>query len=393
VVIGLRLFVAKAEDIREGKITDIYFVRTKKIIKEMGLTDIRVRMEVHTGGLPKGYSWAVYAGLEEALAILSGKPVNVYSLPEGTLVKEDFPLMVIEGKYYDIVELETPVLGVLRHSTAVASKASRIKRLAMNRTILFFGLRAAHPAIAPALDRAAYIGGLDAVSGAFNEEYIGVKPVGTMPHALVIIFGEGKAAWVAFDKVIEPEVPRVALIDTFNDERVEALEAIEALGDKLYGIRLDTPRSRRGNMREIIKEIKWVLKMKGFQDVKIVVSGGINEKSIIELRDVADAFGVGTSVAFPPSVDISMDIVEIDRGGGWKPISKRGKLPGFKQVYRCNVLDYEIVEWDKKPERCTEPMLIKYMDHGKLIKQLPTPKEIRDYVLGQVAKLPEPTPT
>ena len=126
-------------------------------------------MELHTTKLPRGYEWAVYAGLEEVLHLLKDKPVTVYSLPEGTLFKPGEPLMIIEGYYDDFAVYETPILGILRHYTSIATKAARIKKLAGKRTILFFGLRALHPALAPMADRAAYIGGVDAVSGVASE--------------------------------------------------------------------------------------------------------------------------------------------------------------------------------------------------------------------------------
>ncbi len=388
----MRLYIASEDDILSGKITDIYFLRTKEIVKRYGLSNALVRMEVHLGKLPKGYDWAVYAGLEEALAILSKRDLTVYSLPEGTLVKSNQPVMIIEGRYYDICELETPVLGVLRHATSVATKTARFKRLLMNKILLYFGLRGAHPAIAPMLDRAAYIGGADGVSGAFNEEYIGVKPMGTMPHALIILFNDQAKAWKAFDEVVEKEVPRIALIDTFDDERNEALLAAKVLGRKLFGIRFDTPRSRRGDLRELITEVKWVLKLNGFDNIKIVVSGGVSESVVIKLRDIVDAFGIGTSITYPKPVDMSMDIVEVFKEGKWVPLSKRGKLPGAKKVFRCDVLDYEITYWYEEPSRCSENIMIKWLDHGKLVKELPKPAQIREYLLKQLSKVEEPQP-
>ncbi len=388
----MKLYVASEKDILQGRVTDIYFVRTKKIIEAKGLSNIKVRMEIHTGDLPRGYDWAVYAGLEEALKLLSQRPVTVYSIPEGTLIKGGFPVMLVEGRYYDICELETPLLGILRHATSIATRAARFKRLAMDKAILYFGLRGAHPAIAPMLDRSAYIGGVDAVSGTISEEFIGIKPSGTMPHALIIVFGDSTSAWRAFDEVIDSSVPRIALIDTFNDERVEALEAVKALGKRLYGIRFDTPRSRRGDFKKLIEEVKWVLRLQGCENVKIVVSGGISEKAVIELRDVVDMFGVGTAITHPPHVDMSMDIVEVMRNGEWLPISKRGKLPGAKKVYRCDVLNYEIVPWNEKSSKCTEDVFIKWLDEGKLVRKLPSPHELRKYVLEQLKKVPEPNP-
>ncbi|MCD6300780.1 MAG: nicotinate phosphoribosyltransferase [Staphylothermus sp.] len=389
-----KLYVATEDEIVNGLVTDIYFIRTKKILKEKKIKK-KVRMEFHTTSLPKGYEWAVYAGLEEVLHVFKGKPVTVYSLPEGTLFKAGEPLMIIEGYYDDIAVYETPVLGILRHYTSIATKAARIKKLARDKKVLFFGLRSLHPAIAPMADRAAYIGGIDGVSGYISEKYLGVKPSGTMPHALIIVFGDQVAAWKAFDEVIEEDVPRIMLVDTFYDERIEALMAAKALGKKLYGVRLDTPSSRRGNMCKIVEEVRWTLDIHGYDYVKIIVSGGIGEKEIVELRDIVDAFGVGTTIAMPKSIDISADIVEVYEDNEWKPISKRGKLPGAKQLYRKRpgLNDFVgLMNKSKPPSEEYIPMLKKYIDNGVLVEKLPSLEEIRKYVLEQLSEIEEPEP-
>ncbi|MET1128100.1 MAG: nicotinate phosphoribosyltransferase [Thermoproteota archaeon] len=391
-----RIYVAEKSEILSGRITDVYFDRTRRVLEKAGLCGKRVRAELHAYSLPRGFEWAVFAGLEEALAILEGRRVNVYAMPEGTLFKPMEPIMVIEGPYCEFATLETAMLGAIRHETSIATKAARIKLAAGDKTVLFFGLRAVHPAIAPMADRAAYIGGVDGVSGLMSKDYIGVEPRGTMPHALVIIFGDPAKAWRAFDEYVEPDVPRIALVDTFYDERFEALLAAKTLGSKLYGVRLDTPSSRRGNMKRIVQEVRWTLKINGYSDVKIFVSGGLDEEEVAELRDLVDGFGVGTSIAFPPSVDVSMDIVEVEENGAWVPVSKRGKLPGFKQVYRCPPLDDTVVRWGEAPEtKCSDgsdpkPLLELYLRDGKLVKDLPSVEKIRMYVIEQLKSLTKP---
>ena len=382
------LYMASLEDVLNGDATDIYFKRTKRIVKEAGLEDVRVRMEVHAYSLPKGYEWAVLAGLEEALAILRGKPVNVYAIPEGTIFYKKEPVMVIEGRYADFAELETAILGVLRFSSSIATATARMKKLAGDKTLLYFGLRALHPAVYPAADRAAYIGGADGVSGVLAEKYLGVKPKGTMPHALIITFGDQRKAWRWFADLYEKETPVIALVDTFDDERVEVKMAVEELGKRLWGVRLDTPSSRRGKMREIVEEVRWILRLMGRDDVKIIVSGGINEEQILRLRDVVDGFGVGTSISAAPSVDLSMDIVEVDRGNGWERVSKRGKLPGAKKLYKCNgrrivALFGEEPECDGELEEVTRL----YIKDGQLVEDLPSLEEIRKYVLDQLKEV------
>ena len=388
----MRFYVASEDEILSGEITDVYFVRTEEILRAKGLTGVRVRMEIHTGRLPKGYEWAVYAGLEEALHLLKGRDLTVYSLPEGTLIKDNFPLMIVEGRYSDMCVLETPLLGILRHNSSVATRAARFKKLSLGKAVLYFGLRGAHPAIAPMLDRAAYIGGVDGVSGAFNRKYLGVTPKGTMPHALILVYGDEVSAWKAYDEVIDRSVPRIALVDTFMDERFATIKAVETLGRRLVGVRLDTPRSRRGDMVEIIKEIKWTLKLIGREDIQVIVSGGIDEPEIVRLREVADGFGVGTSITYPRPIDFSMDIVEKLINGEWVPYTKKGKYPGAKAVYRCGTLDYEVVRLGSKPVRCGEELMLKWIDRGEIVRNLPEVSQVREYVLKQLEEIPEPEP-
>jgi nicotinate phosphoribosyltransferase len=100
---------------------------------------------------------------------------------------------------------------------------------------------------------------------------------------------------------------------------------------------------------------------------------------------------VGTSIAFPPSVDISMDIVEVKVGGEWTPITKRGKLPGFKQVYDCGGR-HIVAPWRDPAPRCPDgstarPLMRKYMEGGKIVESMPDEDEIRQYVLKQLEKV------
>ncbi|MEM0378696.1 MAG: nicotinate phosphoribosyltransferase [Thermosphaera sp.] len=390
----MRFYVASEEDLLNGIVTDIYFERTVKILRTKNLRK-KVRMEFHSMSLPGGYEWAVFTGLEEALKLLEGKPVNVYAMDEGTIFKAGEPLMIIEGYLDDFILFETALLGILRHYSSISTKAARLKRLAMDKTLLFFGLRAVHPALAPMVDRAAFIGGMDAVSGVASEKYLGLTPSGTMPHALIIAFGDQRKAWKAFDEVIEENIPRIMLVDTFYDERIEALMAAETLGKKLHGVRLDTPSSRRGNMRRIVEEVRWTLNLYGYSNVKIVVSGGIDEEEIIELRNIVDAFGIGTSVSFPQSIDISADIVEVYENGRWLPLAKRGKLPGAKQVFRKRPGLNDLVRLMENPGEVPgdySPLLKPYVIEGKVVRQPPDVLKIREYVLDQLKELPEPRP-
>jgi nicotinate phosphoribosyltransferase len=380
--------IAHEDEIKAGKTTDVYFIRTKKILKAKGIHK-KVFADVSTTSLPKGWKWGVLAGIEEVAKLLEGLPVNVYAMPEGTIFHPYEPVLQIEGYYKEFGIYETALLGMLSQASGIATAALRVKIAANFKPVYSFGIRHMHPAIAPMIDRAAFIGGCDGVSGVLGAELIGEKPVGTMPHALILVVGDQVKAWEYFDEVVEKEVPRVALVDTLCDEKFEALMAAEALGERLNAVRLDTPSSRRGNFKRIIEEVRWELDIRGYKHVKIFLSGGLDEESIRELVDVADAFGVGGSIASAKPIDFSLDIVEVEG----KPITKRGKLSGRKQVWRCENGHYIKTLTSEELDECpvckgkVEPLLKPLIKDGKIVAKLPSAKEIRKYVLEQAEKL------
>jgi nicotinate phosphoribosyltransferase len=189
---------------------------------------------------------------------------------------------------------------------------------------------------------------------------------------------------------IDKSVTRIALVDTFGDEKFEALVACEALGGALRGIRLDTPGSRRGNMADIVREVRWELDMRGFSDVGILVSGGLDEADLVELADAVDGFGVGTCLSAARVLDFSMDIVEVEG----RLESKRGKMSGEKKVLRCaecgedSVVPAEIkVDMPCECGGKLKALNISYMKRGELKRRLPSVAEIRKHVLKGIESL------
>ncbi len=383
---------ADAEEIKEGKLTDIYFVRTMQVLKAKKI-DKWVRAEFIAKRFPEDYGWGVLAGIEETAELLKDLKVSVRSMREGTIFRAFEPVMEIEGRYTDFGLYETSLLGLLCQASGVATKAARCKKAAGDRKVISFGARRIHPGVAPMVERNAFIGGCDGVSVVKNAELIGEKPSGTMPHALVLIMGDTVAATRAFDEVIHPTVKRVSLIDTFNDEKMEAVRVAEALGKKLFGIRLDTPSSRRGDFQKIIEEIRWELNLRGFGHVQIYVSGGLDEKRILALNPVVDAYGVGTSITNARVIDFAMDIVEIDG----RPLAKRGKMSGAKSVLRCSkCFQDKMIPFKKnrkgsplRTDRCScggrlRELVHPFVQSGKILWNLPKPQAIREYVLEQL---------
>ncbi|MDW7971222.1 MAG: nicotinate phosphoribosyltransferase [Nitrososphaerota archaeon] len=395
-MIKLRRFhIATDEEIKSGLTSDIYYIRTKEIIEKKNMNR-EVVAEISVGKLPRNWEWGVLCGIEELVYLYEGVSVDVFALPEGTIFpKRDIngikvPLVEIIGRYGNFVSIETATLGFLCQASGVATAAARIKKLAKGKEVLAFGIRRMHPAISPMLDRAAYVGGFDGVSGILGAKLIGIKPAGTMPHTLILIFGDQASAWKAFDEVIDPSVPRIALVDTMWDEKYEGILAAETLKNKLNGIRLDTPGSRKGDFLEIIREVRWELNLRGYNHVKIYVSGGMDEKTVKTLAEgPVDGFGVGTWISNAPTIDFSMDIVEVEG----KPISKRGKLSGRKKPWRCNsCYTWKVTPFNIDSIKCPNCgndmifMLRKYIEGGKIVGVLESPKEIREYVLKQLER-------
>jgi len=384
--------IADSKDIKDGKMTDVYFVRTMEVLKAKKI-DKWVKAEFIAKRFPEDYGWGVLTGIEEEVYLLSDLKVNVRAMKEGTIFRTFEPVMEIEGMYTEFGLYETSLLGLLCQASGVATKAARCKKAAGDRTVISFGARRIHPAIAPMIERNAFIGGCDGVSVVKNAELIGEEPSGTMPHALILIMGDTVEATKAFDEVIHPRFKRVSLIDTFNDEKIEAIRVAEALGKKLFGIRLDTPSSRRGDFQKIIEEIRWELNLRGFGHIKIFVSGGLDERQILSLNPVVDAYGVGTSITNARVIDFAMDIIEIDG----KPLAKRGKMSGAKSVLRCpKCFQDKVVPFREDQhhpirgsDRCScggrfKEILLPLIQDRKILWEPPSPQKIREYVLKQL---------
>lgn len=336
-----------AADIDAGRATAAYFLRTEEILDHEG-ADPEVVAELHA---PDG--WHVLAGLKDAARMLEGKPVDVYAPPEGTVVS-DGPVLRIEGSYRSFARFESPLLGFLAHASGVATAAMEIRAAARDRTVLSFGTRRQHPALGAMIERSALLGGADGIGNVAGGEVIGREAGGTMPHALVLALGSPERAWHAFDEALDESVPRTLLCDTFGDEADEAVRAAELLEENLDAVRLDTTASRRGDMHAICEEVRWELDTRGYENVDLLVSGGVDAAAIRELRDVADGFGVGGAIADADPVDFSLNIVEIEG----ESRAKRGVESGAKEVFRDGYEDAVVPRGESAPgERLLTPLL------------------------------------
>ena len=367
----MRFLTVSDEDIKQGVVTDRYFIWTEKVL-EAKKVNPEVVAEVTTS------DWGIFAGLNDVLKLFEGLPVDVYAMPEGAMFFPHEPVITIVGKYLSFARYETSLLGFICHASAVATEAFKFKLAAGDKKVFSFGTRRMHPALAAMIERAAYIGGVDGVSNFAAEKYLGIPSMGTMPHAMIICFGDQVKAWKCFDEVVDKGVPRTMLVDTYFDEKTEAILAVENV-ERVDAVRLDTPSSRRGKFRKIIEEVRWELDIRGRKDVKIFVSGGLSLRDVIELRDLVDAFGVGTSISGAKPVDFALDIVE--RGGEF--VAKRGKRGGMKQVYRNWEKLEDEVKLFRDPSSEGEAMLRKVIENGKIMVESDM-NEARELALRQM---------
>lgn len=328
-----RLNSASQSDIMAGRASDVYFERSLDAASTVK-HEAHVSAEFTVSG-PLD-TWVNFTGLNEVISLLRGKKIDLYAVPEGTIVNSrdergnPVPFLRIDGNYDDFGEFETSVLGFICQSSGISTYSSKIRMVLEETPFFSFGIRRMHPAISPMIDRAAYIGGADGVSGILGAELIGQKPVGTMPHALALIFGDDKS-WEMTVRKAGKDGIKTVLIDTYMDEKFAALKAAEMFPDLDY-IRLDTPSSRRGNFPNLVREVRWELDLRGHRNVKIMVSGGLRLENLPELKAAgAESFGIGTSISAAKPYDFAMDIVELNG----VPKTKRGKFSGSKNIYRC----------------------------------------------------------
>lgn len=394
-----RLFwLATEKEVRSAETTDAYFLHTKKVLQRNHI-DTRVVMEVYARDVPYLDNWGVVTGIYEVAKLLEGLPIDVWALDEGSVFVADRntalyePLMTIEGRYADFVEYENPLLGFLSSSTSVSTRAAKFRIAARDRLLLSFGTRRVHPVLAPMVERACYIVGFDGVSNVLGAKLLKLEPSGTMPHALVQVLGSQEKAWRLFDEAIPKGIPRVALVDTFWDEKAEAIRALEVLGQKLWGVRIDTPASRRGDFAKIAEEVRWELDIRGGKGVKIIASGRLDEEQIGRLNPIVDGYGIGTAVAYPPVIDLSAKIVEVKDGSRTEFRAKRGGLGGRKEVHRSlGFRDFVSLEGTARTNRSTA-LLKPLLKGGKLVGKIEDGDRIRARVRADLEQLAASTPS
>jgi nicotinate phosphoribosyltransferase len=330
------IFDLPVEKMREGYYTDAYFNYARDTL----LADRRhprVVMQV----FQKNH--AVLGGMDEAIAILKlcshdWDALTVHALYDGDEISPWETVMMIEGDYTLFAHLETCYLGVLARRTRISTNVRRVVEAANGKPILFFPARHDHHRVQTGDGYAAHVAGAIGVSTDAQASWWGGRGVGTVPHALIAAYG-GNTVLAAskFAEQADPDINIVVLVDFENDSVRTSLEVARALGDRLWGVRLDTSEAlvdrslwnEMGDFRptgvneRLVRKVRDALDGEGFERVKIVVSGGFTAERIaaFEAKGVpVDSYGVGSSLIRGAN-DFTADVVLTDG----RPSAKIGR--------------------------------------------------------------------
>ena len=329
-------------EILTGDSADVYFARAEEILAKEGIDPVVV-MEVFSR------EEGILCGIDEAKILLAhtlgdarpGEAV-VEALSDGDTFESKEVVLRIRARYRAFGLYETAILGMMAQSTGWATAAREVVETAAPEPVISFGARHVHPEITDALDYAAIVGGCVGASTPAGARLAGLNPTGTMPHSLVLIFGDTVRAAEAFDRHLGADVPRIVLVDTFKDEAEESLRVAKALGDRLYGVRLDTPSERGRVTPDLVREVRARLDLAGYGHVKIIVSGGLTPDRIRTFKEAGapvDSYAVGSYISGASPIDFTGDLKEIDG----QPIAKRGRIPGLTPNTRLQRVDLQ--EW------------------------------------------------
>jgi len=335
------VFDLPVEKMRAGWYTDAYFNHTRDVLLHDGRHP-RVVMQI----FQKNHSYL--GGMDEAIAILKlcaheYDGLEIRALYDGDRIEPYEPVMHIEGDYTVFSHLETPVLGTLARRTLITTNVVGVLEAANGKPIIFMPARHDHHRVQTGDGYAAFVAGqiVGAEIGVTTDEqasWWGGRGIGTVPHALIASYGgdtvlaaEKFAGWAPEDMNV------TVLVDFENDSVRTALDVADALGDRLWGVRLDTSeslvdRSLFGEMGDfmptgvnerLVWKVREALDRSGHDRVRIVASGGFTAAKIRDFEEKGvpvDAYGVGSSL-IRGSNDFTGDIVLTDG----KPSAKVGR--------------------------------------------------------------------
>ncbi len=331
------VFRLPVEKIREGYYSDAYFNHAKTLLEEDDHHP-RVVMQVFQK------KDSVLGGIDEALAVVrqcsghhdeSGRWVDgwggleVRALFEGDAISPYETVMTIEGDYAQFAHLETVYLGCLARRTLVMRNVQEVVQAAAGKAILYFPARHDHWLVQTGDGWAAHVAGAIGVSTDAQASWWGGRGLGTVPHGLIAAYdGNTVTAAQKFAERFGGEMNITVLVDFENHSVQTALQVADALGGRLWGVRLDTSENLvdrslldemgtfrpNGVNRRLVEKVRSALDAAGHPDVHIVVSGGFTAERIREFEEAGapvDAYGVGSSLIRGDN-DFTADVVMVN---------------------------------------------------------------------------------
>src|SRR5437773_4623363 len=422
-----------------GLLTDLYELTMAAGYFAHGMADQRVTFELWVRHLPKSRNYLVCAGLEQAvhylqhlhfsaeeIEYLRGHPTfqkvpaawfqrladlrftgDLWAVSEGTVVFGEEALLRVTGPLMEAQIVETFLLTTLTMQTLVASKAARVVSVARDRPIIESGSGRAHgPQAGLLAARAAYIGGCQGTSNSEAGRLLGMSTLGTQAHSWVMAFDDEKEAFRKFGQVFPTAT---MLIDTYDT--IQGVKNALDSGAAMQSVRLDS-----GGLLTLSQEVRKILDEAGRSDVKIVASGDLNEYKIRDLLTAGapiDLFGVGTELVTSrdePTLSTVYKLVEQETSHGlvgrMKLSSEKKTYPFAKQIYRSTGQDgkfkHDLIarargeilppppsSTPREGEAPAEPLLTQILQHGQLLRPLPSLEESRQRCRQQLAGLPD----
>jgi nicotinate phosphoribosyltransferase len=322
---------------------------------------------------------------------------TVRALPEGRIFFTQEPILEVTGPIIEAQLLETLVLNVVQMETLIASKAARCVDAARGKGVIDFSFRRTHGVDAGVkVARASYLAGFLGTSNMLAGKLYGIPVFGTMAHSYVTSFNSERDSFLAFARAFPDNV--VLLIDTYDTlsgagKAVQVARMLGAEGKKVLAVRLDS-----GDLVQLSRQVKNILNDAGFPEVKILVSGSLDEFRLQELLDAGaaiDLFAVGTRMgvsADAPYFDIVYKLVEYDGRPVLKLSSGKKTWVGKKQVFRHYDEDgrmrEDLVGLEEEDHPGTAPLLDAVISSGKLVRPTEPLGAIRERFAQELGTLP-----
>ncbi|MFC8712624.1 nicotinate phosphoribosyltransferase [Streptomyces sp. NPDC057197] len=406
--------------------TDHYELTMLRAALKAGTAERRSVFEVFTRRLPEGRRYGVVAGTgrvldavenfrfdPDVLGYLREKRVvdeptlqwladyrfsgDIWGYPEGEVYFPGSPVMRVEGSFGECVLLETVILSILNHDSAIAAAASRMSSAAGERPLIEMGARRTHELAAVAASRAAYVGGFASTSDLAAGFRYNIPTVGTSAHAFTLVHDNERDAFRAQVESLGRDT--TLLVDTY-DVTEAVRTAVEVAGPELGAVRIDS-----GDLLLVAHRVRQQLDELGARDTRIVVTSDLDEYAIASLAAApVDAYGVGTQLVTGsghPTCSMVYKLVaraeSADPGAPLKPVAKRssggktsigGRKWAARRLDAYGVAEAEVVGTGPVPVELADRQLqVELVKGGEVVRREPL-DAVRDRHVAARAGLP-----